>query len=194
MSSSFPFPRSPHCDIEVFFLFLVSSLRYRGLFPFLVSLLRYRGPFPFLVSSLRYRGLFYHTNLPLLCSRTNLAATLANAQINPTSKYGKVFPHMCDDGRYPSDFNTPKTVETMKVLDSKSFFLKKSHSHSTHAPFRIKNDSIPLQFSPSHPSLTVTKPLRLSTRPHHAILPAPSRPPRRPTGIFIRPHQPLRQQ
>ena len=25
---------------------------------------------------------------------------------------------MCDDGRYPSDFAIPKTVETMKVLDS----------------------------------------------------------------------------
>lgn len=51
--------------------------------------------------------------------RTNLAATLANAQISPTSKYGNVFPHMNEEGRYPSDFNLPRTVEYMKVLDSR---------------------------------------------------------------------------
>ncbi len=27
---------------------------------------------------------------------------------------------MCEDGRYPSDFQTPKTVQAMRVLDSKS--------------------------------------------------------------------------
>lgn len=52
------------------------------------------------------------------CFRTNLAVTLVNAQISATAKYGKVFPHMNDDGAYPTDFSTPKTVETMRVLDS----------------------------------------------------------------------------
>lgn len=69
--------------------------------------------------------------------RTNLAATLANALISPTSKYGKVFPHMGDDGRYPTDFNTPKTVETMKVLDSK---LTPSSLHSSSNP-KLNTDS-----------------------------------------------------
>lgn len=53
-----------------------------------------------------------------ICFRTNLAVTLVNAQISATAKYGKVFPHMNDDGAYPTDFSTPKTVETMRVLDS----------------------------------------------------------------------------
>lgn len=52
--------------------------------------------------------------------RTNLAATLANAQISASARYGKVFPHLCEDGRYPPDFSTPKTLITMNSLDSKA--------------------------------------------------------------------------
>jgi hypothetical protein len=149
---------------------------------------------------LRYRNLqvnHHPTDLPLPCSRTNLAATLANAQINPSSKYGKVFPHMCDDGRYPSDFNTPKTVETMKVLDSKyPFFCYLvltpivPHFEPRTIPFHSSIAANPVYHIRHR---TATKLLRFSTRPNHAILPAPPRPSRRPTSIFIWSHQPLRQ-
>ncbi|MCJ1473795.1 hypothetical protein MMC13_002446 [Lambiella insularis] len=49
---------------------------------------------------------------------TNLAAQLANGQVSSSAKYGKIFPHLCEDGRYPPDFNIPKTVETIRLLDS----------------------------------------------------------------------------
>lgn len=29
--------------------------------------------------------------------------------------------HICEDGRYPSEFNIPKTVETIRLFDSKPF-------------------------------------------------------------------------
>lgn len=47
-----------------------------------------------------------------------MAASLINVQVGPLAKHAKIFPHVCDDGRYPPEFNTPKTVETMRVLDS----------------------------------------------------------------------------
>ena len=47
-----------------------------------------------------------------------MAATLCNMNIAGTAKHAKVHPHVCEDGRYPPEFNTPKTVEVMKVLDS----------------------------------------------------------------------------
>ncbi|KAL8826518.1 MAG: hypothetical protein Q9191_003756 [Dirinaria sp. TL-2023a] len=57
-------------------------------------------------------------SLTHMINRTNLAASLINIQISPTAKYAKIFPHMCDDGSFPVDFRTPKTVETMRVLDN----------------------------------------------------------------------------
>ncbi|MCJ1399465.1 hypothetical protein MMC11_002667 [Xylographa trunciseda] len=48
---------------------------------------------------------------------TNLAAQLANSQVSYSAKYGKLYPHMCEDGRYPADFNIPKTVETIRLLE-----------------------------------------------------------------------------
>ena len=50
--------------------------------------------------------------------RTNVYASLNNSQVSGTQKYAQIFPHMCDDGRYPNDFRLPKTVEAMKILDS----------------------------------------------------------------------------
>ena len=50
--------------------------------------------------------------------RTNVYASLNNSQVSGTQKYAQIFPHMCDDGRYPNDFRLPKTVETLKILDS----------------------------------------------------------------------------
>lgn len=52
--------------------------------------------------------------------RTNVYASLNNSQVLGTNKYAQIFPHMADDGRYPKDFLMPKTVETLKILDSTS--------------------------------------------------------------------------
>ena len=49
----------------------------------------------------------------------NLAATLANYGVPHYAKYAKINPHMTEEGRYPQEFNLPKTVDQMKVLDSK---------------------------------------------------------------------------
>ncbi|KAI9815267.1 MAG: hypothetical protein M1827_002747 [Pycnora praestabilis] len=52
-----------------------------------------------------------------LLRRNNLAVTLANNNINYRAQYSQVHPKMCTDGRYPQDFQLPKTVEEVKVLD-----------------------------------------------------------------------------
>ncbi|KAL8950723.1 MAG: hypothetical protein Q9222_003259 [Ikaeria aurantiellina] len=51
--------------------------------------------------------------------RENSVAALLNAAILPPAKYAQVYPLRCDDGTLPADFKSPKTVEAMKVLDSK---------------------------------------------------------------------------
>ncbi|MCJ1386645.1 hypothetical protein MMC17_009771 [Xylographa soralifera] len=68
---------------------------------------------------------------------TNLAAQLANSQVSYSTKYGKLYrkvwpnslrglaaddftAHICEDGRYPGDFNIPKTVETIRLLEGSS--------------------------------------------------------------------------
>jgi len=50
--------------------------------------------------------------------RTNLAAALANGNIGPRAQYSQVHPFICHDGRYPQDFEIPRTVESMRILDS----------------------------------------------------------------------------
>ena len=47
-----------------------------------------------------------------------MVATLINSQVVGSAKYAKIFPHVGEDGQYPKEFSTPKTVETMRVLDS----------------------------------------------------------------------------
>ncbi|KAK2877061.1 hypothetical protein FQN49_001445 [Arthroderma sp. PD_2] len=59
----------------------------------------------------------HDTNLPELVRRTNLAVSLANHNINPRSQFTQVHPMMCFDGRFPTDFRSPKTVESVKLLD-----------------------------------------------------------------------------
>ncbi|KAM5443447.1 hypothetical protein MferCBS31731_001220 [Microsporum ferrugineum] len=66
------------------------------------------------------------TTLPELVRRTNLAVSLANHNINPRSQFTQVHPMMCFDGRFPTDFRSPKTVESVKLLDGKIYI---SHSH-----------------------------------------------------------------
>lgn len=53
-----------------------------------------------------------------LC-RDNKLACLLNGAIPPYAKYGLVHPMRGKDGEYPADFRHPKTVDTMRVLDSK---------------------------------------------------------------------------
>ncbi|EEQ32753.1 conserved hypothetical protein [Microsporum canis CBS 113480] len=62
------------------------------------------------------------TTLPELVRRTNLAVSLANHNINPRSQFTQVHPMMCFDGRFPTDFRSPKTVESVKLLDVGSNF------------------------------------------------------------------------
>ena len=57
-----------------------------------------------------------------LFRRTNLAASLTNYGVPHYAKYAKINPHLTEDGRYPQDFNLPKTVDQMKVLDSQYLF------------------------------------------------------------------------
>lgn len=51
--------------------------------------------------------------------RTNLAVSLANHNVNPRSHVSQVHPMMCPDGGYPMDFQTPKMIEEIKLLDRK---------------------------------------------------------------------------
>lgn len=48
-----------------------------------------------------------------------MVASLINVQVGHLAKHAKIFPHICEDGRYPAEFSTPKTLETMRVLDSR---------------------------------------------------------------------------
>jgi len=68
---------------------------------------------------------------------------------------------MCEDGRYPSDFQTPKTVQAMRVLDSKSLYMYLAAlARKTIYTFAVSNSlptapSRPLHFS-YLPNLTQT--------------------------------------
>lgn len=151
--------------------------------------------------------------------RTNLAVTLANSQISSTAKYGKVFPHMNDDGAYPTDFSTPKTVETMRVLDSTCSMLPlPSSCHISLSPnlalsFFFSSLSQPPPPPPSRPPpppppsrppppppqsppppliSSLPRAHRLPTRPDHANVSAPARPPlRAPEFLLIATEQPV---
>ncbi|KLJ06171.1 hypothetical protein EMPG_10400 [Blastomyces silverae] len=50
--------------------------------------------------------------------RTNLAAALANGIVSPRASYMQLHPMMCADGRFPADFQVPRTVEGVLLLDS----------------------------------------------------------------------------
>ena len=47
-----------------------------------------------------------------------MAAGLINMQVAHSAKHAQIFPFLCHDGRLPTEFNGPRTVETMRVLDS----------------------------------------------------------------------------
>ena len=73
----------------------------------------------FVEDTVRYkRGTSRGSELDELVRRTNLAVSLANQRIHPTSHYAQLHPMMCSDGKFPTDFRSPKTVESVKLLDS----------------------------------------------------------------------------
>ncbi|KAL8986205.1 MAG: hypothetical protein Q9205_000279 [Flavoplaca limonia] len=51
--------------------------------------------------------------------RDNLATAMANAAIVNPARFAQVHPMRCEDGSYPPDYANAKTVEVMRVLDSK---------------------------------------------------------------------------
>ncbi|EQL36240.1 hypothetical protein BDFG_02210 [Blastomyces dermatitidis ATCC 26199] len=50
--------------------------------------------------------------------RTNLAAALANGIVSPRASHMQLHPMMCVDGRFPADFQVPRTVEGVLLLDN----------------------------------------------------------------------------
>ncbi|KAL8697921.1 MAG: hypothetical protein Q9201_006854 [Fulgogasparrea decipioides] len=50
--------------------------------------------------------------------KDNRVAALLNGAILAPAKYAQVYPLRCDDGSFPTDFKSAKTVEAMKVLDN----------------------------------------------------------------------------
>ncbi|KAI4253755.1 MAG: hypothetical protein LQ352_003502 [Teloschistes flavicans] len=50
--------------------------------------------------------------------KDNRVAALLNGAILAPAKFAQVHPLRCDDGTYPADFQFPKTVEAMKILDN----------------------------------------------------------------------------
>lgn len=60
------------------------------------------------------------SELDELVRRTNLAVSLANQNIHPKSHFAQMHPMMCSDGKPPADFRCPKTLESVKLLDSMS--------------------------------------------------------------------------
>ncbi|PGH35176.1 hypothetical protein GX50_01988 [[Emmonsia] crescens] len=50
--------------------------------------------------------------------RTNLAVALANGIVSPRASYIQLHPMMCVDGRFPADFQGPRTVEGVLLLDN----------------------------------------------------------------------------
>lgn len=51
--------------------------------------------------------------------KTNLAVALANSQISSRAKFSLLHPMVASDGRFSEDFNVPKTVESVKLFDSR---------------------------------------------------------------------------
>lgn len=51
--------------------------------------------------------------------RTNLAVALANSQVSSRARYALLHPMTTSDGRFPEDFNVPKTVESVSQFDSR---------------------------------------------------------------------------
>ncbi|KAL8639751.1 MAG: hypothetical protein Q9228_003247 [Teloschistes exilis] len=67
---------------------------------------------PFQPERDRGRDLEDHTR------KDNRVAALLNGAILAPAKFAQVHPLRCDDGTYPADFQFPKTVEAMKILDN----------------------------------------------------------------------------
>ncbi|KAI9798172.1 MAG: hypothetical protein M1833_004921 [Piccolia ochrophora] len=77
---------------------------------------RPRSPYP------RYETESYGSNMhdlsvQELVRKTNLAVSLANNSIREKSQYALLHPMMTRDGRFPSDFSSPKTINAFKSLE-----------------------------------------------------------------------------
>lgn len=80
-----------------------------------------RSPFP--SGSARFEnmpGYNHEASLNEMVRKTNLAVALANH--NVSHRYSQIHPMMCSDGKFPAELQVPKTLESMKLLDSRSSF------------------------------------------------------------------------
>lgn len=64
------------------------------------------------------RNHHHEIDLNELVRKTNLAVALANHNISHRAQFSQIHPMMCPDGRFPGDFQIPKTVESVKLFDS----------------------------------------------------------------------------
>ncbi|KAI9791768.1 MAG: hypothetical protein M1816_003578 [Peltula sp. TS41687] len=78
--------------------------------------LRSRSPFTGFDPE-RDGGGYHEMCMQDLIRRTNLAVALANSNIREKAQYSLIHPMMTRDGRYPPDFQQPKTVEAFKLMD-----------------------------------------------------------------------------
>ncbi|KAJ9193758.1 hypothetical protein DTO164E3_7687 [Paecilomyces variotii] len=78
-----------------------------------------RSPFPAGSGRFEEMGGGYNHEMSLneTVRKTNLAVALANHYASH-QKYSQIHPMMCSDGRFPPDFQVPKTLESMRLLDN----------------------------------------------------------------------------
>lgn len=95
----------------------------------------------------------HEVDLNELVRKTNLAVSLANHNISHRAQFSQIHPMMCLDGRFPGDFQTPRTVESVRLFDSTLFPF---HTHLVNIPLSKRNN-------------------RHTTRPHPPGIPSPIR-------------------
>ncbi|KAE9988731.1 hypothetical protein EG327_003252 [Venturia inaequalis] len=66
----------------------------------------------------RYENLAASKGSTEKIDRTNLAVQLVNGQISPSAKCAQIQPKMMREGRFPSDFRTPRTADDMQAMES----------------------------------------------------------------------------
>ncbi|KAF2280063.1 uncharacterized protein EI97DRAFT_429824 [Westerdykella ornata] len=65
--------------------------------------------------------------MSLIRRRTNLQVQFVNGLLSPAARYGQLHPKMCNDSRFPADFNAPRTIEEVRAMDRTLFPV---HLHS----------------------------------------------------------------
>jgi hypothetical protein len=56
--------------------------------------------------------------------RTNLASALANCYVSGGARHANIFPMMMLNGQFPRDFQMPRTVDQLRMMDCKTPFLR----------------------------------------------------------------------